>query len=182
MKKTLFLLPVALLLLGAGCGASVDTTASVTPSAQAPAPQPAPAADASVVTVGGLSFRLPKDWSVRDVSSEKNAVSAWQIADLNVPDPHWHVTVPLSVAKADEVEIDDSYQLLTTAASGAKIYSDFCAPAIACYVIDYKGSVYAVSFEEPDSDEPPPDDLSGVWFPSTTVTEKQTLDMVASVK
>lgn len=72
--------------------------------------------------------------------------------------------------------------LLKTTTTGAKIYQNACAPAIACYYMTYNGKTYDATFQEPESNQPEPANLDGVWFPDTTVTDKNTLSFLATVK
>ena len=131
---------------------------------------------ASTLQIGGLSFVLPQGWSV-----ESNINGQAMIA---VPDPKYHVTIPfdVSAASAEDKAVVSSSQLLKTTASGAKIYDAVCAPGIACYYMVYNGNTYDLNFDEPQSNEPVPTNLDGVWFPSTTVTSDDTLNFAGTVK
>ncbi len=127
------------------------------------------------VTVGDLSFDLPYDWNVE---------FSGNTARIQVPDPNYNVTIPLSARRLDgQVEaapFTAEFRMEETP-SGAVIYNDACAPALLCRAVVYKGAAYVVTFEVPESDEPVPDNLDGVWFPGTTVTEAQMEAVIRTV-
>ncbi len=134
-------------------------------------------ASVSTMQIEGLTFTLPNGWSV--------ASNANGQADLNVPDPQYHVTIPMEVIlNPGYATLSDAQQeaLLKTTASGAKIYENTCAPSIACYFLEYNGNLYDVAFGEPNSNEPVPANLEGAWYPSTTVTADDTLNFTATVQ
>lgn len=178
MKNFKFVVAVvavlATLLMLAGCGqketvpATADNTVPVVEKA-------------ATLDIAGLSFVLPDGWSVQEMTKESNKVGARDVAKISVPDPKYNVVIPMTVAKSDH-EIGKVNSLQKEAASGAKIYSNACAPTIVCYYVVYNGNTYDVVFEEPESDQPVPENLDGVWFPSTTVTADDTLNFLSTVK
>ena len=149
-------------------------TPTITPSSTTTTSEVKVAPTASVLTMAGLNFTLPKDWVLQKIEKES-------MAKIKVPDAKYNVVVPMQVTKSKHVIAKDD-KLLKTTAAGAKIYDNACAPGIACYYLVYGGSTYDVAFDEVASNQQPPANLDGVWFPDTTVTTKDTLDFVASVK
>jgi hypothetical protein len=136
----------------------------------------------ATVTVSGLTFDLPEGWEVQSVVNHQNAVGSWDEAKIKVPDSKYSVVIPFDVVRHEGTLDLTTNELLKTLPSGDKIYGLACAPALACYYLDHGGIIYAVSFNEPESNQPVPDDLDGPWFPDTTVTEAEMLGFVATVK
>lgn len=131
--------------------------------------------------IAGLKFTLPTNWTLQKIQKESNKVSTWEVAKIKVPDPKYNVILPMQVVKSDhKIKSDD--KLLSQGLSGAKIYQNACAPAIACYYLVYNGNTYGVTFAEVESDQPVPKNLDGVWFPDTIITVEDTLNFMASVK
>ena len=167
MKKIVSLV-FALAFLLTGCSSVANPTPTVSPS---------------TVQIDDLIFTLPKGWTVKNSMPESvENKSTWQTVNIKVPDPKYDVSIPVKVVKNQLGAKADGYPLLTTTPSGAKVYQDACAPVIACYIVDYSGNFYNVSFGEPDSNEPVPENLDGVWFPSTTVTEADALNAVSNLE
>jgi hypothetical protein len=172
MKKFLILAGSVFLLVGAGCA---------TKPAPVPLSETVPTApQVRTVAMRDVFFVLPAEWEATEVVHKSNKGGTWDETALRVPDPAYHVSIPFSFGKTD-VSVKGQSPILTTP-SGADIYADDCAPAIACYLIAYKGSVYSAGFGAPKSDEPAPANPEGPWFPSTTVTASQTLQFVSSIK
>lgn len=135
----------------------------------------------STLNIGGLSFTLPQDWLLENITTGQNKRSNWEVAKIKVPDPKYHVTLPMRILISDH-EIYQTDTFLRETPSGAKIYDNFCAPTIACYYLVYNGKTYDIAFEVVESNEQAPDNLDGIWFPSTTVTKNETLDFLTTVE
>jgi uncharacterized protein YxeA len=136
----------------------------------------------SILNIGGLSFKLPQDWLLENITTGQNKKSNWEVAKIKVPDPKYHVILPMRILISDhEIYQADTF-LLRETPSGAKIYDNFCAPAIACYYLVYNGKTYDITFEVVESNEQAPDNLDGIWFPDTTVTKNETLDFLNTVE
>lgn len=154
MKKH-FLALLVLVLAGAGCFSSANT-----------------------VRVSDLTFTLPPEWTV--VSQEGSR------ALIKVPDPRYDVVLPLVVTKYEPAQVKTSMispeTFIATTSSGASLYSEVCAPTMGCEYVQYKGATYLVTFEVPQSNEVAPEDLDGPWFPSTTVTREEIVQVFSSVK
>ena len=130
------------------------------------------------ITVSGLTFEIPLDWSV--VSQTGSRVM------IRVPDPKYTVTIPFEVRKIsaqDRQSLDlRSRTLIAKTVSGASLYQEACAPTLLCQYIEYNEMIYLATFEEPESNEQPPSDLDGVWFPRTTVTQEELAVVIRSVR
>lgn len=193
-----YLLPlVALIALGAGCSNAPAPAVAPQPAAVAPSePPPRNALEAALraqrdaaatstavshdITLGDLTFTIPENWSVTKTSAETGRVTA----SLRVPDPKYHVDIPLSVrpiGPKENISLE-AKDLLATSSGKVSVYADTCAPSLACYYAVKNGKRYAVVFEVPDSDEPTPKDLDGVWFPSTTLTTDEMLAVMKTTK
>ncbi len=138
----------------------------------------------SKMEIAGLSFTLPKGWSLLKVEKVSNTASDIDMAKIKVPDPKYNVIIPMTVFKNNQiVDVDKNVNILLRETSlGGKIYEQDCAPAIACYYLVYKGNTYDISFAEPESNEPMPENSEGPVFPSTTITSNDTLNFMATVK
>lgn len=170
-------------IIGGGCsGQDYEMSPSVS-STQQPSStenQTPPAAADSSVKIGDLTFMLPKGWfEIGDLSSSTSTFKRL----IKVPDPKYTVVISMSVKEQERgAKLLMASKLLKTAGSGAKIYAFASPPALAAYEISYKDKRYLVVFAQPESNEPEPKDADGPWFPSTTVTEEQFFDFVATVK
>jgi hypothetical protein len=165
---------VILALFGAGCASTDSATQSTAKSAQEEI------ATTVMMPISGMQFTLPRNWKLEKLDQKSGGMGKQDIAIINVPDPKYHVTIPMIVTEYGSAEPTEKPDAVT--ATGVKIYADACAPAISCYTVFYKGTSYGVHFSEPDSNEVAPENLDGVWFPSTTVTEKDTLNFLSTVK
>ncbi|MDD5251619.1 MAG: hypothetical protein PHT12_03215 [Patescibacteria group bacterium] len=137
------------------------------------------------VTISGLTFELPAGWVTQEVVDQKNAVSTWQEAKIKVPDPKYNVIIPVDVAKQSDAIVkivNEENKPIQTLPTGDAIYGEACAPALGCYYVKHGDTLYLVSFNEPESDQPAPANLEGPWFPDTTVTQAEILNFVATVK
>lgn len=157
MKYSLFLV-LAFVLAGAGC-----MSATVVNS----------------VEVAGLTFDLPADWEV--VSVEESS------ARIAVPDDQYDVVLPLEV---EELDVSQTERLREgkmgetpeEVVSGATVYSEVCAPSNGCVYILNNDKGYQVTFLVAESNELPPEDLDGVWFPSVDVTREEIAEVFSSVR
>jgi len=165
---------VVLVLFGAGCANTDSATQSTAKSAQEEI------ATTVTMPISGMQFTLPKNWKLEKLDQKSGGMGKQDIAIINVPDPKYHVTIPMIITEYGSAEPTE--QPIKVTPTGVKIYVDACAPAISCYTVFYKGTSYGVHFSEPDSNEVPPQNLDGVWFPSTTVTEKDTLNFLSTMK
>ena len=168
MKKILFLFGLVTF-LGAGCISASDSNTSSTNSM----------ADINhAVTLSGLTFTLPSDWKVE--------TTAATVAKISVPDPTYQVLIPMEVKEYSPTEAArlrlSRLTALNETSSGAKIYEEVCAPALECDYVVLKDKTYLITFAEPESDQPVPTDLDGVWFPSTTVTNDELMQVILSVR
>ncbi|MBM3204736.1 hypothetical protein FJZ48_02020 [Candidatus Uhrbacteria bacterium] len=136
----------------------------------------------SVLAIEGLRFDLPNGWNLDRLEKSSNKAGTWSVAWIKVPDPKYQVKIPFQVSTSNDPLDKDKRTLLKETSSGAKIYDEGCAPAIACYELIFKGVRYEVSFGEPKSNQDAPKDLDGPWFPDTTVTEEDTLNFLATVR
>lgn len=134
----------------------------------------------SKLKISGLTFTLPNGWNVKNIETTQNNMDSFEVANIQVPDQKYTVIIPVSVLVSDYA-IQNSDQLLKQTPSGAKIYANTCAPALACYYIVLDGMTYDITFEMPQSNQPAPQDVSGVWFPNTSVTAIDTLNFVSTV-
>ncbi len=135
----------------------------------------------SILNIAGLSFKLPPGWLLDTIITEQNKMSNRKIAKIKVPDPGYHVILPMRILISDH-KIYQTDTFLKETPSGAKIYDNFCAPTIACYYLVYNGKTYDIAFEVVESNEQAPDNLDGIWFPGTTITENDTLNFLATVE
>jgi len=124
------------------------------------------------VEVSGLTFTLPSEWTV--VSSEDDQVL------IQIPDPQYNIVVPFEVK--EYTGNVSGLTLIKETASGAKLYGEACAPTLGCVYIQHKDKMYLAVFLMATSDEVPPENLDGVWFPNANVTREQMTDVFASVK
>ncbi|OGL99645.1 hypothetical protein A2318_01560 [Candidatus Uhrbacteria bacterium RIFOXYB2_FULL_45_11] len=131
--------------------------------------------------IAGLSFALPEDWNLKEIVTEQNKISKWEVAKIEVPDPKYDVILPMKAFIIDRA-IDDSDVFLRETSSGGKIYENFCAPAVACYHLVYKNNTYEIVFGTVESNEPVPENIDGVWFPNTIITSEDTLNLLSTLK
>ena len=177
MRKILAI-GATLLFMGVGCLASQPPTKQ---SAVQPTQETAEVMEEkeNVVQIDDLSFTLPADWKLLSVEGST--------AFIQVPDPSYQVSVPLTIKKiaADSSRANEAFKddfFLEETESGAKIYEEFCAPALKCSYIDYKQNLYLVVFESLQSDELAPENLDGVWSPSTQVATDDLWNVIISVR
>jgi len=151
---------------------SDSTTTTTTPS------------NPETLQILGLSFALPKGWSLDKTTKSTSDTSSSKTVYFKVPDSKYNVVMPVNVSISNyKVSEDDkTHAKEATTSSGAEIYKSGCAPAIACYYLVYNNKTYDVTFQTVNSDEPAPKDLDGVWFPSTTVTKNDILSFLKTVK
>ncbi len=140
-----------------------------------------PVSSTGSLNIAGLSFTLPEDWNLKEIVTEQNKISKWEVAKIEVPDPEYNVILPMKAFVTDYT-IDNNDVLLRETSSGVKIYENICAPAIACYYLVYKNNTYEIVFETVESNQPVPENLDGVWFPDTTITREDTLNLLSTVR
>ena len=168
---------------------AVSAPAAVEPATVAAAPLASPTS----VTADGLTMDLPAGWVVQNIEPHQEKSDKyqgvyedntykWEVAKIKVPDPQYNVVIPVEVAPYPGI-VDETTTLLATSPAGTKVYGDACAPSLACYIVmTANGMNYHVTFEEPESDQPVPANLDGVWFPDTTVTADEALSVVATAR
>jgi len=139
------------------------------------------AISASTLNIAGLSFTLPEDWNLKEIVPKQNEIRGGEVARIEVPDPEYNVILPMQVLVTDYT-IDNNDILLRETSSGAKIYENVCAPAIACYYLSYKEKTYDIVFETVESNQPVPENLSGIWFPDTTLTRENVFNFLNTVR
>ena len=138
----------------------------------------------TTVKVLGLSLTLPTGWSLDKTTTGKSDTANSKTVYFKVPDPKYNVVIPMNVSTSDRKlsALDKEELKEATTASGAEIYMNPCAPAIECYYLAYNSKMYKVVFQMANSNESAPENLDGVWFPSTTVEKKDTLNFLKTVK
>lgn len=156
MKKQLLSLFV-LILAGAGCMS----------------------ATANTVEVAGLTFDLPSDWEV--VSAEDS------LARIAIPDDQYDVVLPFEVevldaSQTEKLRAGEMGESPEEVASGAMVYQEACAPTNGCVYILHNEVGYLATFLIVESNELPPADLDGVWFPSVDVTREEIAEVFTSVR
>src|SRR3989339_250585 len=132
----------------------------------------------NILKINDISFTLPTDWKIE--SQNDNT------AKINVPDPKYHVVIPFEVKEMSQKTIDSlklSKELaLKESETGTKVYFEACAPVSYCAYVVVNEKTYLATFETPESDEPSPENLDGIWYPVTSVTDDQFLEVIASAK
>ncbi len=134
------------------------------------------------VTIGGLSFALPEGWN-------SQGINAYGETLLQVPDPSYKVTIPVSVhlltsEESTKCQSRDYCDVLVNTQSGTVYASSYFlpVPSLGSWIVQKNQEWYQITFAEPVSNEPPPKDLDGVWFPSTSVTSGEFLSFVLTAR
>ena len=132
----------------------------------------------NTVTLSGLTFDLPAEWEIAETSASE--------ALLSIPHAQYDVRVPFKVVKyaASDVSEDMTQEtsLIEVAASGANLYSEACAPSNGCVYIELEDSVYRATFQVAQSDELPPENLDGPWYPEAGITDEEVQSVFSSVR
>jgi len=134
----------------------------------------------NILTLNSLAFTLPSDWKIE--SQDQDSATA----KINVPDQKYHVVIPFKITEESQETINrlklSSEPVLKESETGTKVYFEACAPASYCAYVVVNGKTYLATFETPESNEPVPENLDGVWFPGTSVTDDQFLQVIVSAK
>ena len=136
----------------------------------------------SILNIDTLSFTLPEGWDVDEIITHQNKIGSWKIVKIKVPDPKYRVIMPMKIMISKHKIDNDTTPLLKKTSSGAEIYLEACAPAIACYRLVYNDKIYDIVFNPVESNQPTPENLDGIWFPDTIVTKDDTLNFLSTVK
>jgi hypothetical protein len=140
----------------------------------------APSVDSvSTLNIMNLSFKLPEDWNLNKINKEQNKFLTGEVAKIEIPSSKYHIILPMAVYTTDYTIINNDI-LIKETSSGAKIYENICAPG-KCYFLVHKNKTYDIRFFPVESDQPVPENLTGVWFPDSTLTDDDLLNFVSTI-
>lgn len=127
------------------------------------------------LSFGDLQFKLPDGWTV---AQEMQGSEGIKKASVNVPDSQYDVQLTMVVTEGTTYDVD---QEPLAQNQDAKVYLVPCGGAFACYALVYQDEYKREYAFDIISTEPVPENLDGVWNPSTEVTREELVDFLMGV-